>query len=190
MPGTGGVDCSVLNMALDRATLDEFVAGSPHAIRAVYAAFNKQVFTVTMSMLGNRALAEEATQQTFIKAWRRAETFDPTRPIGAWLYSIARRASIDVYRRERRHDHVEAQTDQAAEEPSFEHTWDAWQLRTALEGLRQEDRETLRAVYFEGLSHDQAAKRLGIARGTVKSRVHRAQVRLADALAHLREDGS
>ena len=175
-------------MALDRATLDEFVAGSPDAVRAVYAAFNKQVFTVTMSMLGSRSLAEEAMQQTFVNAWRRSETYDPTRPIASWLYAIARRASIDLYRRERRHDHAEAQTDHAGEEMPMEATWDAWQLRTALEQLRPEDRDTLKAVYFEGLSHEEAATRLRIARGTVKSRVHRAQARLAEILAHLREE--
>ena len=72
----------------------------------------------------------------------------------------------------------------------MEATWDAWQLRTALEQLRPEDRDTLRAVYFEGLSHEETAARLGIARGTVKSRVHRAQNRLAETLAHLREEHS
>ncbi len=143
---------------------------------------------MTMSMLGNRSLAEEAMQQTFVNAWRRSETYDPTRPIASWLYAIARRASIDLYRRERRHDHAEAHPDQAGEEMPMEATWDAWQLRTALDQLRSEDRETLKAVYFEGLSHEETANRLGIARGTVKSRVHRAQSRLAGVLAHLQEE--
>lgn len=176
-------------MALDQSTLDDFVTGSPQAIQVIYAAFNKQVFTVTMSMLGNRALAEEALQQTFLNAWRRSASFDSSRSIGPWLYSIARRASIDVHRREKRHDHIEARVDVAQDAgPAIEGTWDAWQLRQALERLRPEDRATLRAVYFDDLSHEEAAKRLGIALGTVKSRVHRAQKRLADLLSHLERD--
>ncbi len=64
-------------MPVDEATQSEFAAGSPQAIRTVYAAYNKQVLTVTMSMLGNRALAKEAVQQTFLNAWRRAGPYDP-----------------------------------------------------------------------------------------------------------------
>lgn len=180
-----------MTMTVDRATLDEFVAGSSDAIRAIYVAFNKQVFTVTMSMLGNRALAEEALQQTFLNAWRKRATFDTSRAIAPWLYAIARRASIDLYRRERRHEHSETQVDHPADEVRLEGTWEAWQLRTALERLRVEDRDTLRAVYFDGLSHEETATRLDIAVGTVKSRVHRAQQRLAELLAHLeREEAS
>ena len=173
-------------MAIDQATQNDFAAGSADAIRTIYAEFNKQVFTVTMSMLGNRTLAEEAVQQTFLNAWRRAATYDPSRALAPWLYAIARRASIDVYRRERRHYSVDADRDIADDEgPVLERTWEAWQLRTALEQLRPEDRDTLRAVYFEDLSHEETARRLGVALGTVKSRVHRAQQRLADLLAHL-----
>ena len=180
---------TVVNTAIDQSILDEFAQGSPEAIRVIYAAFNKQVFTVTMSMLGNRALAEDALQQTFLNAWRRSSSFDPRRPLAPWLYSIARRASIDVHRRERRHDHLENDRDRATgEELTFDGAWEAWQLRTALERLRAEDRDTLRAVYFEGLSHEQAAERLGVAVGTVKSRVHRSQVRLSEMLAHLEEE--
>ncbi len=179
-----------MTMTVDRATLDEFVAGSSDAIRAIYVAFNKQVFTVTMSMLGNRALAEEAVQQTFLNAWRKRDSFDASRSLAPWLYSIARRASIDLYRRERRHEHAETQADHPADEVRLEGTWEAWQLRTALEQLRPEDRDTLRAVYFEGLSHDETARRLDIAVGTVKSRVHRAQQRLAELLSHLDEEES
>lgn len=178
-------------MSVDQATQRAFASGSPEAVPAVYAAFRKQVFTVTMSMLGNRSLAEEATQQTFLNAWRRADSYDPSRALAPWLYSIARRASIDLYRRERRHDHVAPEADPVDENaPQFERTWEAWQLRTALEQLRTEDRDTLRAVYFEDLSHEQAAARLGVAVGTVKSRVHRAQQRLADLLAHLEQEES
>jgi RNA polymerase sigma-70 factor (ECF subfamily) len=84
-------------MAMDQTTLHAFASGSSAAVRVVYAEYNTQVFTVTMSMLGNRALAEEALQQTFLNAWRRASSFDPSRSIAPWLYAIARRASIDIH---------------------------------------------------------------------------------------------
>ena len=58
------------------------------------------VFTVAYRTLGSRDLAEEATQETFVKAWRAAATFDPARQLGPWLARIARHTAIDLYRRE------------------------------------------------------------------------------------------
>lgn len=52
-----------------------------------------------MKVLEDRGHAEEAAQQTFIKAWQAADRVDPNRDIGPWLYTIARRVAIDVYRR-------------------------------------------------------------------------------------------
>lgn len=54
---------------------------------------------VTLRVLGDRGLAEEATQQTFVQAWRRAQRFDPSRELGPWLATIAKRVAIDVHRR-------------------------------------------------------------------------------------------
>ena len=176
-------------MPIEQKTLDAFVSGSPQAIRLIFAEYNKQVFTVTMSMLGNRALAEEALQQTFLNAWRRCSSFDASRSIAPWLYAIARRASIDLHRREKRHDHLQAEEEIAQDsESALEGTWEAWQLREAIDQLRVEDRDTLRAVYFEDLSHEDAATKLGIAVGTVKSRVNRAQKRLSEILAYMNRE--
>jgi RNA polymerase sigma factor (sigma-70 family) len=67
---------------------------------AVYRAYGKVVYAVAYRALGDKGLAEEATQQAFLKAWRAAATVDPNREFGPWLAAIARRSAIDVYRRE------------------------------------------------------------------------------------------
>ena len=77
-----------------------FRRGDPDAVRAVYRAYGGLVFAVCLRTLGSRELADEATQQTFVKAWRSAAGFDPTRELGPWLATIARRTSIDIHRRE------------------------------------------------------------------------------------------
>ncbi len=112
---------------------------------------------------------------------------DTGRSIGPWLYAIARRVAIDVYRRERRHDSVDAEPEIVALPATFEDTWAAWEVRTALDRLPTEELAVMRALHYAGLTHSEAAEALGIPVGTVKSRSHRAHRRLAALLAHVEE---
>lgn len=146
-----------------------------------------------MRALGDRGLAEEATQQTFLKAWRAAGAVDDSRDLGPWLVAIVRRTAIDVYRREsvRATAPLEAL---AADDPaivatpaSAEALYETWEVRQAVQDLPQDEREVVRLQHFEGLTHGQIAERLGVAVGTVKSRSFRAHRRLAARLGHLRQ---
>jgi RNA polymerase sigma-70 factor (ECF subfamily) len=65
--------------------------------------------------------------------------------------------------------------------------WEAWEVRSAIDRLSQEERDVIKATHFLGMSHEEAAEYLGIPVGTVKSRSHRAHRRLAVLLAHLKE---
>ena len=151
------------------------------------------MYAVAFKVLGNRGLAEEATQQTFVKAWRAAQTFDERRELGPWLAAIARRVAIDVYRREaiRTTDPLEsvAPGDPAlvSTPPSVEAAYDVWEVREAVAQLPPEEQEIVRLQHLDGFTHAQIAERLGIAVGTVKSRSFRAHKRLAAMLGHLRE---
>jgi RNA polymerase sigma-70 factor (ECF subfamily) len=165
-----------------------FRKGDAAALRELYLLYGRAVFSVAFRALGDRMLAEEATQQTFLNAWRAAASFDPERPLAPWLYAIARRVAVDVYRRERRHradryDEVEM----AALPSSFEGMWEAWEIRTAIDRLSPEERQVIEATHYRGLTHQQVASELGVPVGTVKSRSHRAHRRLAEMLEHLRE---
>ncbi len=169
-------------------TMRRFSEGDGEAVAELYAAYGRSVFTVAYAALGDRSLAEEAVQQTFLQAWRAAGKFDATREPGPWLYAIARRVAVDLHRRERRHlkpDEVEAEV--AILSPSFEGTWEAWQVRSALEQLTEDERAIMRATHYLGLTHEETAERLGVPVGTVKSRSYRAHKRMAGLLGHLRE---
>src|SRR5688500_13099165 len=83
--------------------MKRLAAGDGEAVRALYQQYGRAGFSVCLRALGDRTLAEDAAQQTFLQAWRAAETFDLQRDPAPWLYAIARRAAVDVYRRERRH---------------------------------------------------------------------------------------
>ena len=179
---------------VDAAVVRGFCAGEPEAVRAVYRDYGPTVYAVAHRMLGNRQLAEDATQQTFIQAWKAASRFDAGRELGPWLTTIARRVAIDVYRRESRRTtaplEAVAPDDPAIVTlpPGVDQVSDAWEVRRAIDELPADEREVVRLQHLQGFTHVEIAGRLGVPVGTVKSRSHRAHQRLATRLAHLRGD--
>ncbi|MFO7548010.1 MAG: sigma-70 family RNA polymerase sigma factor [Acidimicrobiia bacterium] len=173
----------------DERTIRHFVAGDERAVRDVYREFSGAVFTIALTALRERSLAEEVVQETFTRAWRASARFDPARGFGPWLYAIARRVAVDVYRRERRHerDRVDVEADVVALSPSFEGLWEAWQVRSAVDALPAEERAVIEATHYRDLTMEMAAEELGVPVGTVKSRSYRAHRRLAHRLGHIRE---
>lgn len=172
----------------DVALAYRFATGDEAAVRDAYARYGRAVFTVAFSTLRDRQLAAEAVQVTFLKAWRAADRYDPARPLAPWLYSIARRAAIDVARSERRHDSVALEDrDAPVSAPDLDRAWDAWQVRRAVDALDEVERTIVRLQYFEQVTLEEIGRRLDMPLGTVKSRSYRARQRLNAALAHLQE---
>ncbi len=168
--------------------MKRFRDGDPNSVRELFDRYGRAVFSIAYRALNDRGLAEEAVQQTFLQAWRAAGRFDPDREPGPWLYAIARRVAVDLYRRERRHDSVDRDEPEVAVlPPSFEGLWEAWEVRAALDQLPEDERAILRATHYLGLTHEETAERLGIPVGTVKSRSFRAHRRMAGLLSHLKE---
>jgi len=166
-----------------------FIQRDETAIREIYRRYGGVVFGIAMKILRDRGHAEEAAQQTFVKAWQAADRVDPNRDIGPWLYTIARRVAIDVYRRERRHVVVELQDREIAVlPPSIEGAWEEWQVRLAVGELPPNERDILKHMYFLGYTQEETAQRLDIPIGTVKSRSYRAHRKLAESLNHLQEE--
>jgi RNA polymerase sigma factor (sigma-70 family) len=187
-----GAEAARPPIAVDPGLKARFRDGDAEAVRAAYSAYGRLVHAVAYAILGDRGLAEEATQQTFLKAWRSAGSLDTTRELGPWLATIAKRVSIDIYRRETRRparplDAVPADDPALISPPlAFEDHCDALEVRRAVSLLPDDEREVVRAQHFEGLTHEQIAARFGIPVGTVKSRSFRAHRRLASWLWHLR----
>ena len=183
-----------VGVVVDPEVLAGFAAGDPDAVRVVYGAYGRLVYAVAYKLLGDRGLAEEATQQAFVQAWRASGSFDPNRDMGSWLATIARRAAIDVYRREARRSHGSLDDADPADPalitlpPSVEQAYDVWEVRRAIDALDPADAELVRWQHFEGLTQPQIAERLGVPVGTVKSRSFRIHRRLAGMLGHLREN--
>ena len=91
---------AVPDAGLDPAVMERFRTGDDDAVRTLYRHYGRLVFTIAVRILGNRQLAEDATQQAFLQAWRAASTFESGKDPAPWLATIARRVAIDMQRRE------------------------------------------------------------------------------------------
>lgn len=167
--------------------IERFRAGDPDAVREIYREHAGAVNTVARSIVRDRELVADVVQQTFVKAWRAARSFEGSREIAPWLYSIARHTAIDALRAESKptrggHD---PEVDVGVVPMSFERTWERFEVRRAIDALPIDEREVVRRSHLLGFTHDQIATQLDIPVGTVKSRSSRAHKRLVVALAHL-----
>jgi len=181
-------------VALAPDTAARFRDGDPDAVRLVFREYGRTVFAITFRALGQRELADEATQQTFVQAWRSAGSFDPSQELGPWLNTIARRVAIDIHRREGRRSATSLEGVPAGDPaivalpPSAETIYEAAEVRRAIDELPADEREIVRLLHLDGLTQTEVAERLGIPLGTVKSRSHRAHRQLAVRLGHLRSE--
>jgi RNA polymerase sigma-70 factor (ECF subfamily) len=172
----------------DRELASRFPAADDAVLREVYERFGGAVYTVALSILGDPGRAADVVQSTFVNAWQAASRFNPDQELAPWLYTIARRQAIDAYRRDRRSRPVDAaELDDATAAVSLESTWEAWQVRVALDQLSEDERRVVKLAWFDGLAHTEIAEVLGVPVGTVKSRSHRAHRRLAELLAYVRD---
>ena len=125
---------------------------------------------------GDRQRAEDLVQETLLRAWRHPEALDPQRgSVRAWLFTTARHLAIDAWRR--RASRVgEVVTDDLPEPPpeidEADRSVEAWTVAEALARLSPAHRDVLVECFYQGRSVAEAAVRLGVPPGTVKSRTH------------------
>ncbi|MEV4416089.1 sigma-70 family RNA polymerase sigma factor [Catellatospora sp. NPDC049609] len=175
----------------DRTIGQRFADCDEGALAEIHASHSGRMAAVAYRILGDRDLAADAVQLAFIKAWHAAATFDPAREIEPWLFAITRRAAIDTYRHHRSRSECStvdfSHIDQAhptvagADEVTIQR-WLLSQVRAAIATLSPPDRAVVTLAYLHELSHQEIAGQLNIPIGTVKSRIFRAQKRLAAKL--------
>ena len=162
------------------------------AFSALYDRHSGYVVAVAARILGDREEAEEVAQDVFWQLWKGAVRYEPERGrFLTWLYSVAKSRSIDRLRgRTRRQRIGERLTEVPSEVESTARVTEAEEsarVRRALDELPPEQREALGLCFFRGLSHSEAAERLGAPLGTVKSRIKLAMSKLRTSLADLEE---
>jgi RNA polymerase sigma-70 factor (ECF subfamily) len=143
------------------------------ALRELYRAYAGELLGFALHSLGERGVAEEVVQEVFLRAWRRADSYDPARgSVRTWLYQIARHAIIDQRRRASARPALAGEPlfERASAGEEIEQAMLGWQVAAALERLTPEHRQMIRLAHFQGLSVREIAERCEIPVGTVKSR--------------------
>lgn len=147
------------------------------ALRAAYDAHGPELYRFARRSLGDAGLAEDAVQETFLRAWRASATYDPARSSQrTWLFAILRNVVIDLARARRVRPPLVADGGADAATPSADDEIDrvltTWQVEAALAELDADHRRVLVEVHWLGRPYAEVAQELGIPAGTVKSRVY------------------
>ena len=163
------------------------------ALARLYDRYGRTVFGVGLKMLGDRSLAEELTQEVFLKVWRSSGTFDPARGgFSTWLFRVTRSVAFDLHRRRARRvrpvpegdSQIAAlRDDSAGPQEIVDDSWLSWRVSRALDTLDAPYREVIELAYFGGFSQREISQRTGIPLGTVKTRTARAFRSLREELA-------
>jgi RNA polymerase sigma-70 factor (ECF subfamily) len=184
---------------LDDAALMQHVAERRHADAAIAELHRRHARPLCAAVrhrFGDGAAAEDAVQETFVRAWRHADRFDPASgSVGGWLRTIAMRAAVDLFRCTARSVVTVGPAPQDRPEPQragrvavnvgateAEVVLEVV-LNDALAALSVEHREVLQHAYRADLSQSQIATRLGLPLGTVKTRTFWALAMLRRTLA-------
>lgn len=162
--------------------------GDQAAFTQLVEAYQTPVYNLAYRMLGNTVEAEDAAQETFIRAYRRLDTYDPSRKFSSWLLAIASHYCVDVLRR-RRMNYLSFDELPPMVELSMPHTTQpehvitrqqqASTVQQLLDTLPASYRTPVILRYWYDMSYQEIAETMGVTESTIKTRLHRARAKLA-----------
>ncbi len=179
----------------DRADIDielvqRYLAGDIEAFNELMAAHEDRVFAVCFRMLRNREAALDATQDTFLTVFRKADRYQAKAAFSTWLYRVAVNTCYDHLRRQKRKQADALPESHDPPDLASEDDFNAVDVRpdieAALADLSPEFRAAVVLVDLQGMSLDQASDTLEVPTGTIKSRLFRARKQLSQSLGNLR----
>ena len=171
----------------------EALAGSQSAFEQIVRRYQRPVISLISRMVGDRGVAEDLAQESFVKAFRNLGGFDATRRLSSWLFRIAHNTALDCaaprpscHRRAGRSGRRRPQRDAAAAPPAadpVEREALGEALDAAMSTLRPAYRAAMALRYDQDLSFDEIGQVMGVPEVTARTYVHRARKELAQALA-------
>jgi RNA polymerase sigma-70 factor, ECF subfamily len=163
--------------------------GDPSAFEEIVRLYQRRVYGVALRIVRAHDVADDVTQEAFLRAWRSLDRFELGRPFGPWVCRIAANLAVNHVRSPRAREeglpdgHAETRTNAPGPLGALLDAEGASVLEKAMGQLPQEQRAVLVLRVVEELSYAEIAETLGISPGTVMSRLFRARERLALALS-------
>ena len=182
------------------ALLGLVVIGRPEALEALYDRYSRPVYSLVLGLLREPAIAEEVTQEVFLRIWMRSSSFKPqSGKAKTWILSIAHHRAIDRLRQQRHRqrespleEFLEGERQIGTEAGEVEHTAiqreEGERIQGGLNQLPEEQRQVLVLGYFRGFTQAEISKGLNIPLGTVKTRMRLGIQKLRQSLASMREE--
>ena len=159
------------------------------ALAELYERHGSAVFALARRLLTSRDMAEEVTQEIFLRLWNRPQRFDPDRgSLRSFLLSDTHGRSIDMLRSERARKDREVREGRMAPRHTQDIEGEVWskvaseQVRSAIATLSEGERKAIELAYFGGYTYREVATMLGEPEGTIKSRIRTGMKRLRVSL--------
>jgi len=161
--------------------------GDPQAFTNLVETYQSPVYNLCYRMLNNADDAEDAAQETFLRAYKSMKRYDNARPFPTWLLSIAAHYCIDQIRKRRmtlvsmdESPHIDITDDTPDPETSLSRAEEQRRIQILLEVLSPMDRALVVMYYWYEFSYEEISKALDLSISAVKSRLHRARRSMAD----------
>jgi RNA polymerase sigma-70 factor (ECF subfamily) len=177
----------------DQAIIRLIARSQESALSELYDRYSRLIYSMALNVVGNPEIAEEITQDIFIRIWDHADTYQAEKAkVVTWIASMTRYRSIDVVRRQevRPEGHsvpwdTEPPTHETAPinvEEEVEISQRRRRVRQAISLLPEEQRQALTYAYFQGYTHREIAEAMGEPLGTIKTRIRLAMQKLRQIL--------
>lgn len=157
-----------------------------HAFNYLYDHYSGSLYSVIVSIVPDRELANDLLQEIFIKIWRQIESYDNAKGrLFTWMLNVARNASIDAVRSK---NYQQGQQNRELTENLYDDggssqtNTDKIGLRKIVHNLKEEYKVLIELSYFEGYTQDEISKMLNIPLGTVKTRLRTALIQLKQVI--------
>src|ERR1041385_6326982 len=180
---------------IDERVIEACQQGDRDAFRLLFETYKDKVFSIAVYSSGDRALADDITQQIFLKLFTAIRQFRGDSEFTTWLYRMVVNACLDERRRRKRWlpwGETVATTNPSERKPQeqqFDRLEVSAAVREAIAELKPKFRLAILLKYIEGLSYEEIASVMGCSKGTVASRLNRGHSQLAKRLAHLKSCG-
>jgi RNA polymerase sigma-70 factor (ECF subfamily) len=179
----------------DKVLIEQVSKGDKSAFKEIYSRFSQVTYNLAFRMLRDREDAEEVVQEIFLQIWNKAKSYDPGRgAVSTWVLNIARSRAIDKIRKvgyrdrniEIDEEKVNSNVDVSRNLEDRDESKNV--IKQALESLPEKQRTAIELVYFEGLTHVEAADKLNEPVGTIKTRIRLGVMKLKDKIMPYIED--